>query len=133
MAKTYISRGRDRSKFAVTENINIDNGAATAADYLLLVPDKDIIIESARIIYTQATDTAGAASANVKIGTSAGGAEIVAATAMAVSKAVGSYTDLVLTSATRVPANGMLIVRHTGIAATEGGEYKVQVRYRFVG
>lgn len=131
MANTYLSRGNDRSKFAVTENINIDNGAGTTADYLLLVPDKDIIVESARIIYTAATDTAGVASANVKIGTTVGGAEVVAATALAVSKAVGSYTALVLTAATRVPANGMLIVRHTGIAITEGGEYKVQVRYRF--
>jgi len=131
MAKTHISRGDDRSKFAVSEEINIDNGSGTTADYLLLVSDKAIYIESARVIYTEATDTAGVASATVALGVTAGGATIVAATALAVSKAVGAYTSLVLAS-NIVPANSMLIARHTGIAVTEAGKYKVQVRYRFV-
>jgi len=131
MAKTHISRGDDRYLFAVSEEINIDNGSGTTADYLLLVTDKPIYIESARVIYTEATDTAGAASATVSLGIAAGGVTIVAASALAVSKAVGSYTDLTLASHV-VPANSMLIARHTGIATTEAGKYKVQVRYRFV-
>jgi len=131
MAKTHISRGDDRYLFAVSEEINIDNGSGTTADYLLLVPDKDIYIESARVIYTEATDTAGVATATVSLGVAAGGVTIVAATALAVSKAVGSYTALTL-AAHSVAANSMLIARHTGIAVTEAGKYKVQVRYRFV-
>lgn len=117
-----------RTKILVTEEINIDNGSGTTVDYLMLVTDRPITITNAWIFYTEATDTAGAASATVQIGTSVAGAQIVAATNLAVSKAIGARTALTLV-ARKIAAEGMLIVRHTGIAATEAGKYKVVVAY----
>jgi len=121
----------DKSNYLTSKEFNIDNGAGTTDDDYLLVPDKDIWIEDARVYYTEATDTTGAGSANVKIGTTSGGAEVVTATALVAAKAIGSTTALAL-NINRIPANSILCVRHTGIAATEVGKYKVQIRYRFI-
>lgn len=131
MPGQYIARGREQHNYAVTEEINIDNGSGTTADYILLVPDKNIYIEHARVFYTEATDTSGAASATVKIGTAIAGATVVAATNLQVSKAIGSTTSLVI-AAPYVAAGSILVVRHTGIATTEAGKYKVQIRYRIL-
>jgi hypothetical protein len=124
-----IPRGRNGTKYIVSDEINIDSGGSSHVYYTVLVPEVDIFIESARVIYTEATDTAGADSATVSVGIASGGVTIVAATALGLSKAIGSYTALVLATQ-RVPANSPLIVTHNGIAATEGGKYKVQFRYR---
>lgn len=125
----YIPRGNEKFQYIVSKEFNIDNGSGTTDDDLVLVPDKDIQIEHVRVFYTEATDTAGAASATVQIGTTAGGVDIVAATALAVSKAIGSVTALTIASG-YVAAGEFVFVRHTGIAATEAGKYKVQIRYR---
>lgn len=126
---TYINRGNERFFYIVSKEFNIDNGSGTTDDDLVLVPDKDIEIEHARIYYTEATDTSGVASANVKIGTTAGGVDIVAATALAVSKAIGSTTAMVIASG-YVAAGELVFIRHTGIATTEAGKYRVQLRCR---
>lgn len=114
--------------YARSKTFNIDNGSGTTDDDIILVPDRAIVVLAARAIYTVATDTAGAASANFKLGTAVAGAEIVAATALEVSKAVGTYTAGTIVAGA-VAANGMVAVRHTGIAATEAGEYFVQIAY----
>lgn len=126
---TYIARGKAQYNVVTTQTFNIDNGAGTTVDECVLNLPYAIEIMDARIVYQEATDTSGVASANAKIGTTAGGAEIVAATAYAVSKAVGATTAMTLVLS-RIPANTGVFVRHTGIAATEGGQAKVQIAYR---
>lgn len=108
----------------VSKEFNIDNGSGTTDDDLLLVPASQILIASAYVMYTEATDTAGAASATVQVGTTAGGVDIVAATALEVSKAIGAKTALTIASGV-VEAGEFVFVRHTGIATTEVGKYKV--------
>lgn len=109
-----------------TDTFNIDNGSGTTIDDILVVPPVACRIKSIRAVYEEATDTAGAASANFTVGSAVGGAQYVAATALEVSKAIGSYTDATIV-AEEVAANGMIAVRHTGIAVTEAGQYFVQV------
>jgi hypothetical protein len=77
-------------------------------------------------VYTVATDGAGAASANFKLGVAVGGDTLVAATALAVDKAIGATTAATI-ALSRLPASTTLWVRHTGVAATEAGNYRVQV------
>lgn len=115
--------------FATTREVfNIDNGSGTTSDQIILVPSVAITIKAARAIYTTATDTAGAADATVSIGTTVGGVDIVAATALEVSKAIGAVTALTIADGA-VAAGELVAVRHTGIAATEAGEYVVQIEY----
>ena len=125
---TFINRGAQKYLTVKTAVINIDNGSGTTLDDILLYCVNDVFLVDANVVYTEATDTAGVASANVKIGTTAGGAEIVTATALAVSKAVGATTALTL-NLHYVAAGTTIRVRHTGIASTEAGQYFVQLRY----
>lgn len=119
-----------RINYAISKEFNIDNGSGTTDDDIILIPDRAITISSAYVYYTEATDTTGAASASVALGTAVGGTQLVAATNLQVSKAVGGKTALTLASgAGAVAANGMVAVRHTGIAATEAGKYKVIISY----
>jgi hypothetical protein len=122
----YIARGNQRLILQKTNTtFNIDNGAGTTADDASIGPFPfDCVIVFARGVYTEATDTAGVATANFKTGITAGGATLIAATALEVSKAIGAYTagaplDVV------VPANTTIWTRHTGVAATEAGQYFV--------
>lgn len=123
----YIGRGNQRTIVLKTPAaFNIDNGSGTTADYQLGNFPFACRIQDVRAIYSEATDTAGAASANFKLGVAAGGATLVAATALEVSKAIGATTVATIVS-DLLPANTTLWVRHTGIAATEAGQYYVQV------
>jgi len=126
---SWIKRGLEGEGYLVSKEFNIDNGSGTTDDDLILVPDKPIQIESAQVIYTEATDTAGAASATIQVGTTAGGVDIVAAAALEVSKAIGAVTELTVADG-HVAADEFVFARHTGIAATEAGKYKLQLRYR---
>lgn len=105
---------------------NVDNGAGTTVDYQLGNFPFDCYIQDVRAIYSEATDTAGAASANFKLGVAAGGATLVAATALEAAKAIGATTVATIAS-DYLPANTTLWVRHTGVATTEVGQYFVQV------
>jgi hypothetical protein len=125
---TYIVRGKQKYQIAKTEAINIDNGSGTTADYLMAYFPDDVILVDAQVVYTEATDTTGAAAANVAVGVSAGGATIVTATALEAAKAIGGTTSLALNINT-VPAGSTIFVRHVGIASTEVGAYFVQLRY----
>lgn len=123
----YVARGNQRS-FVVTgrTTFNIDNGGGATADDASIGPFPFAChVIGVRAVYTQATDTAGVANANFKLGVSAGDDSIVAATALEVSKAVGAYTQAAIASA-YVPANTTIWTRHTGVAATETGEYFIQ-------
>jgi hypothetical protein len=119
-----------RVQLVMSKEFNIDNGSGTTDDDLILHTDRAITVISAQVVYTEATDTAGVASANIKLGTAAGGAQLVAATAYQVSKAVGDKTAMTLvTGAGAVAADGEIWARHTGIAATEAGKAKVLVTF----
>ena len=122
----YIGRGNPRLIELHSVTFTVDNGAGTTVDDTLGNFPFDAWIFDARAIYTEATDTAGAASANFKLGITAGGATLVAATALEAAKAIGA-TTLGVPLAVYLPANTTLWVRHTGIAATEVGGYFVQV------
>lgn len=123
----YVARGNQRTFAATTRTtFNIDNGSGTTADDASVGPFPfDCWITDARAVYTEATDTAGVATANFKTGVAAGGATLVAATALEVSKAIGAYTAGA-PLAVLVPANTTIWTRHTGVAATEAGQYFVQ-------
>lgn len=122
----YTARGNQRLFFLRTvTTFNIDNGAGTTADDSSIGPFPfDCWVTLARAVYQEATDTAGVATANFKTGVASGGATLVAATALEVSKAIGSYTDGT-PLAVVVPANTTIWTRHTGVAATEAGTYFV--------
>jgi len=124
----YVARGAQAVTWLRSKTFNIDNGSGTTDDDVILSDlDVDAYVVHVRAVYVEATDTAGAASANFKLGIAAAGATIVAATALEVSKAVGSATVATVLSANRVAAGGALFARHTGIAATEAGQYYLQV------
>lgn len=106
---------------------NLDNGSGTTIDDVLMKPTASITITAARIIYVDATSGTVAAG-NVKLGTTVGGNDIVAATAYENTKAVGTETALVI-AAGAVAAGGAVFVRHTGVAATVAGQAVVEIEY----
>lgn len=124
----YIGRGNQRYNTVTSKEFNIDNGGGTTDDDVLINLPFDVRLISVCAIYTVATDTTGAASANFKLGVAAGGATLVGATALEVSKAIGATTSGTIL-VDLLPANTTLWVRHTGVAATEVGNYRVQVTY----
>jgi len=113
----------------VTFEFNIDNGAGTTEDDVFHVP-RDLLITRVRRIYTEASDSS-MGSATTKVGTTAGGAEIVASWTVTESQSIGAYENATLVERF-VAAGGFICVRHTGIAATQVGKYKVQVEFVYV-
>lgn len=129
MSDLYIPRDNMRRQVAISAQFNIDNGAGTTVDDAFLIVTQPIVIKSAKVLYTNAT-TGTVAAATVQLGTTAGGTELVAATTLENTKAIGTTTSLTLTSAAaRVAANTMITARHTGVAITQAGEYRVIVEY----
>jgi len=123
------NRVSDR-QFVKSKVFNIDNGSGTTDDDVILKPSVAITILSTRVVYDEATDTAGAENATIQLGTAAGGEQLVAATALEASKAVGAQTALTLaTGAGAVAAGGAIFARHTGIAATEAGQYHLEIEF----
>jgi phosphotransacetylase len=109
---------------------NIDNGAGTTVDDCILRHSQQVTLTAARIVYT--TETAGTvAGANVKVGTTVGGVDVVAATAYTNTSTIGSKTALTLVGGPTqtILADTPVIVRHTGIAATATGEAYVEIEY----
>lgn len=116
---------------ARSKAFNLDNGAGTTADDVLIAPQpRPIKIVRARIVYTDATSGTVAAG-NARIGTTVGGSEVVASTAYENAKAVGTKTDMTLVSAAaaKIPANAAVHCRHTGVAVTQAGEAYVEIEY----
>lgn len=106
---------------------NLDNGAGTTVDDVLMKPTSAITITAARIIYVDAT-TGTVAAGTAQIGTTLGGSDIVAATNYENSKAVGVATPMVV-AAGAVAAGGAVFVRHTGVAATAAGQAVIEIEY----
>ena len=114
-----------------TKVFNLDNGAGTTIDDIVMKPAAAITITAGRIVYTEATDAAGVTAGNIRIGTTVGGEEIVTASgnAYAQPKAIGSETALVITAGA-VAAGTLVCVRHTGVVATPiAGEAFVELEY----
>jgi hypothetical protein len=130
VARRQFTRGFDSGAAlgqARSTWFNIDNGAGTTIDDVILRPAVPIVVTAARIVYVDAT-TGTVAAGNAKIGTTVGGAEIVAATAYENTKAVGTVTAMTIVAGA-VAANTPIIVRHTGIAATAAGQAYVEIEY----
>ena len=126
---TYTLRGDQKYQVLRSKTFNIDNGSGTTDDDVIFADlPFDVELKSVNAVYVEATDTAGAADANFKLGTTAGGNGVVAATALEVSKAVGASTSATLAS-NRIPAGTDLFARHTGVATTQPGQYYIQVVY----
>lgn len=129
MSETYIPRGAGQRNLARSVWFNLDNGSGTTIDDVILRCAQAISIKAARIVYVDAT-TGTVAAGNAKIGTTVGGAEIVAATAYENTKAVGTATAMTLTAAAAFVAAGTpIIVRHTGVAVTQAGQAVVEIEY----
>lgn len=127
MGDTYTSRGRDKINTVKSQIFNVDNGAGVTIDETLLRRPKPVKILASRIVYdTEAAGTIAAATA--QIGTAVGGAQIVAATNLTNSAAIGSVTAMTVVQK-KVPANTPIIARHTGIAATAAGQYHIEMDY----
>lgn len=106
---------------------DLDNGAGTTIDDVIMRPAVPIRLTAARIVYTGAT-TGTVAAGNAKLGITVGGAEIVAATAYGNAAAVGSVTDMAIVAGA-VPAGTPVFCRHTGVAATQAGLAYVEIEY----
>ena len=123
----YIARGAQRYILVQSAAQNIDTGSGVTADQVICggLP-VDAYVVGAWPLYTEATDTAGVAGTTWSLGVAAGGATVVAATNLQISKAVGSVGA---SQVGLVPliAGGTLFMRHTGVATTEAGEYRLQV------
>ncbi len=116
-----------RRRTAKSVWFNLDNGAGTTVDDVILKSTVAITILAARIVYVDAT-AGTVAAGNAKIGTTLGGAEVVAATAYANGSVVGAQTDMTIVSGA-VAAGGAVFVRHTGVAATQAGQAYVEIDY----
>lgn len=110
-----------------SESFDIDNGAGTTVDVLLIRHPRPIVINACRIVYSDAT-VGTAAAGNAKVGITVGGAEVVAATAYTNSATVGSTTAMVIVEG-RIAAGVPVLVRHTGVATTVAGRSQVECDY----
>ncbi len=122
---TVTGRPLRQSKRSVW--FNLDNGNGTTIDDVLMKPTTAITITAARIIYVDAT-TGTVAAGSAKIGTTLGGAEIVAATNYENTKAVGTSTEMTIVDGA-VAAGESVFVRHTGVASTQAGQAVVEIEF----
>ena len=118
---------RQMTGTARTVWFNLDNGAGTTIDDVVIRSVVPITVTAARALYVDAT-TGTVAAGNFRVGTTVGGSEIVAATAYENTKTVGTVTDGTIVAGT-VAANGFVCVRHTGVAATAAGQAVVEIEY----
>lgn len=128
MSKLYVNRGSNKDNQLMSQEFNIDNGAGTTVDELVGYMTDQATPVRAFLVYTEASDSGDASGANVKVGTSVGGAQIVAATNLENGKAINSTTSLTL-AVDKIAAGSAIWVRHTGIAATQVGKYRLFIDY----
>lgn len=114
-------------KLAHSESFNLDNGAGTTIDRVLMRHPKALQLVSAQVVYDDAT-TGTVAAGSIAVGTTVGGVDIIAATNYENTKAVGTVTALTLVT-TSVAADGPVYVRHTGVAATQAGMAHLELLY----
>lgn len=131
IAQPQFWRGEETSPpYGMSRTVwfNLDNGAGATVDDVVLRAAVPIVITGARILYVDAT-AGTVAGGNVRVGTTVGGAQIVAATAYVNASTVGSETPMTIVDG-NVPANTPVIVRHTGVAAGPAGQAVVEIEYR---
>ena len=124
MAKNLL---RQSACVARTQTFNLDNGAGTTVDEALFNSGpKGARLVRVYAIYQEAAGTVAAG--NFKLGVTAGGATLVAATAYVNSAAVGDVTNgAILVDV--IPPDTTVFVRHTGVAATATGTAAVAVEF----
>lgn len=121
------ARHRQQINTVKSQLVNIDNGSGTTLDEALFkVGAKGGRLVRVYALYNEAAGTVAAG--NFKLGSSAGGAGYVAATAYTNNAAVGDATTATIV-ADKIPANGTVFLRHTGIAATVAGAAFICVEY----
>lgn len=108
---------------------NLDNGAGTTIDDVILRESRPIVVTACRILYVDAT-AGTVAGGTAAVGTTVGGVDIVAATNYENAKAVGTTTAMVIASGF-VAANTPVIVRHTGVAVTQAGQSVVECTWHY--
>ena len=123
----YVARGNQRYFPLMSQIFNIDSGSSSHVYDVLGNFPFDVYVISAYPIYTEATDTTGAANANCSLGIAAGGTTIVAATALEAAKSIGDKGTAGTVVAALLPAGSTLVATHNGIATTEAGQYRLQV------
>jgi len=106
---------------------DIDTIGAANYDEVILVPSTGIEITEVRIVYDK-EQSGTVAGGGVKVGTQAGGEQIVASTALENTKAVGYKKVCTLVEGT-VAAGTPIFVRITGVAATQAGAVHVEMDY----
>lgn len=110
-----------------SQYFNLDNGAGTTVDEpLFRTGAKGGRLVRVYALYGEVTQTV--AGGNFKLGVSAGGATLVAATAYEDSKAVGTSTSATIL-VDSIPANTTVFVRHTGVATTQTGTASIIVEW----
>lgn len=120
--KQYL---RQQANTVRSQFFNLDNGAGTTVDEPLFNSGtKGARILRVYAVYGEATQTV--ASANFKLGSAAGGAQFVAATAYVNSKAVGDVTEATLVTDV-IPPSTTVFVRHTGVAVTQTGTASIVI------
>lgn len=124
MAKSLL---RQSAANVRSQAFNLDNGSGTTVDEALIYA-KDCPIRIVRVyaVYNEATQTVAAG--NFKLGSTAGGADYVAATAYENTKSVGAVTTATIVNDS-IPVGGTLFVRHTGVAVTQTGTANIVVEY----
>lgn len=123
MVKTAVKKNVARS-----HSINIDDGEGNF-DYLLLMPSTAITVTKVRVVYEHATSGTIDTGA-LKVGTAAGGEQIVASVALESNKPVGYYKDLTIVSGA-VAANAGVWFRFAGEATTVAGMFHLEIEYTF--
>ena len=114
-------------KMVCSKTFNVDSGAATADNDVIYFPVA-CTLTSADLVFSEATDSTGAGDCLIRIGSADNGEQYVASVTVGVSKAIGALTPLTLVTPT-VAAASSLFIRHTGVATTDTGEYRVCIRY----
>lgn len=114
---------------ALSAEFNIDAGAGTDTDDLMVHVRQGARPVAARLVFTEASDSS-MSGCNVKLGTTQGAQNIVAQTNITEAKAVGSVQALTLASGVDdLGDDGNIWARVRSIAATQVGKFKVAVDY----
>jgi hypothetical protein len=87
-------------------------------------------ILEAGILYNEATETSGAATGDITIGTTTGGDELVTATSYEVAKATGYYKALTLKLSGALAAGASVFVSHDDAGSTIPGTVFIVMKIR---
>lgn len=124
----YLTATARRYQTVKSQSFDLDNGAGTTVDEVIARFPFAVTVRAARIVYDDAT-TGTVAAGSATCGTTVGGSSIFGATSYENTKAVGTTTAVSLGVGTSVPAGTPIIVRHTGVAATQAGKAHVEIDY----